>query len=145
MIDWSVCRTQCQKSLPIKAASRSLPEWHRSLLQPGFPWQTSKAWRTQAPVPAEGTFSRCQGNWSQGLVRLLWLMLLSLLPSTPLPCSLWHKGHCWGGKGARGGHQGLGFRFCWNAYLQTLKLGMIIQLVTLQVESTSQLLMSWWH
>lgn len=56
MIDWSVCRTRCQKSLPIKAVSCLLPEWHWSLLQLGFPWQTSKAWLAQAPVPAEGIF-----------------------------------------------------------------------------------------
>lgn len=56
VIDWSVCRTRCQKSLPMKAASLSLSEWQRPLLQPGFPWQTSKAWSAQAPEPAEGIF-----------------------------------------------------------------------------------------
>lgn len=77
MIDWSVCRTRCQKSLPRKAVSCSLPEWHWSLLQPGFPWQTSKAWLAQAPVPAEGTFSWCQLSWEQGLGCLLGLLSLS--------------------------------------------------------------------
>lgn len=66
MIDWSVCRTRCQNSLPIKAAFRLLPEWHQPLLQPGFPWQTSKAWHAQAPVPADGTSSCCQLSFEQG-------------------------------------------------------------------------------
>ena len=78
MIDWSVCRTRCQKSLPMKAAPRSLPEWQQPLLQPGFPRPTVTAWCAQAPVPAEGTFPWCQLNWKHGLGCLLWLLFFSL-------------------------------------------------------------------
>lgn len=93
MIDWSACWTQCQKSLPIQAASRSLPEWHRSLFQPGFPWQTSKARGTQAPVPAEATFPPMPVKM---VARPSWLALTSACPPPPgsptLPRGRWHAG-----------------------------------------------------
>lgn len=115
------------KSLPIKAAFRSLPEWHRSLLWPGFPRQTSKAWCTQAPMPAEGTFSGCQFSWEQGLGCLLWLLLFSFLWAlgASLQPIINRPSRERKGQARPGGAQ------LWvggDVYLQTLKWGVIRQL-----------------
>lgn len=136
MIDWSVCRTRCQKSLPIKAASCSLPEWHWSLLQLGFPWQTSKAGFAQAPVPAEGTFSWCQSSWEQGpgacsdFCVSLWVGLhqASLQPVI--------KGYSGERKEQDETRRGWAV-FCCDAYWQTLKLGVMMWCCQLKALSSS--------
>lgn len=120
MIDWSVCRTRCQKSRPVEAVSCSLPEWHWSLLQPGFPWQTSRAWLAQASVPAEGTFSWCQLSWEQGLGHLLCLVSLSGRAPPRFPEARDKGTQVRGRSKVRPGEAAVA---CGDAYLQTLKLG----------------------